>query len=1328
MHSACQNGHMDIIQYLITEQGDSALPDDDGSMPIHTACYHGKLSVVKYLITEQHCDPNSRGQFGRTPMHSACQNGHMDIIQYMISEQGCDPALPDDDGGMPIHIACLTGKFDVVKYLITEQHCDPNSRGELGCTPMYCACQCGNFDIIQYLISEQGCDPELPINNGHMPIHMTCYSGQVSVVKYLITEQHCDRNSRGFQGDTPLHIACQLGHMEIIQYLITELGCDPGLPNDFGMSPILIATFFGQSSVVKYLFAKQYSDSNRSGRFDFLLLHRACMNGDMDELRYLITELDYDPKMPNNVGNRPIHIACLSGQFNVVMYLITEQHCDPNVRGRYGRTPLHYACMSGNMDIIYYLIRELGCDPAIPDSSGNRPIHIACLSGHLILVKYLIIEHKNCDPNSRGQFGNMPMHFACQSGQIDVIDYLTELGFDSVLTNFLGNMPIHIACQSGQLNVVKYLITKLGCDSTLPNIFGDKPIHIACLNGQLSVVRYLIMEQHCDPNSRGEFSNTPLHIACLIDHMDLIYLVTELGCDPTLPNIHDDAPIHIACLDGNLNLVKYFFTKKQCNSNSRGRNGTTPLHCACKRGHMKIIQYLITELGCDPVVVDKTNISPLHLACRYGNTLAVKYLLQDGRVNVSSEDIYGRTPVDCAELSNKSYELLKLFHPLLKSRADYPIHSFTKAVLTGNSGAGKSSLAKIIIKQAPMKIIVKKDKDTGEGEKSTVNHSIVGSPLVQNENEFEVEALTAGIDSYEIRSEKIGNIVLYDLAGQSEYYFSQSVIMETVMQSTPAIFINLVDLSKSEEEIAQAVHYWLTFIENITSKASNQSCIIMVGSHIDLLNENELLIKSTLVQDLIDRRVKHFNYEGFVGMDCRKLSDTNTERFLPLLSQCQTAISTYSPPVSVYCHMLYSFLQTKLDKIACRFEDLISYFSTEEELVIPPNESLLSDLLEYLGDKGLIIYLKNNDCQAKSWVVVKREVIMKDINGVLFKPKYFRGYRPVASSTGIIRVSSLSKLFHEYDPEMLVQLMIRLEFCCPVNLSDIKTNLTTIDGTGITDINLFFPCLLSVERPQALTSEIRQSSSQQVCFGWCLGCMDYEYQFLTSRFIHILLLRLAYTFPLPSKGYSKIHNLYGLEKRCTVWKNGISWNNINGIRTVVEVIQQSRWVVVTMYHNKDITRPVEYSKHRSAVIRLVLELQKELAPDLETLECLISPSLLQQCPLDRLHESDLFTIADVASSILCCNPSVLSYKYGSNSLSTEKAICFEPYHLLSPSTVYELMDSSKSDQPVSSALLNEVRECCQQPQLESQSRLSLRKHLDSMSIFTGRNPLVSIMK
>ena len=50
------NGHMEVIQYLITELGcHPALPDKDNDMPIHESCRGGQLSVVKYLITEQHC-------------------------------------------------------------------------------------------------------------------------------------------------------------------------------------------------------------------------------------------------------------------------------------------------------------------------------------------------------------------------------------------------------------------------------------------------------------------------------------------------------------------------------------------------------------------------------------------------------------------------------------------------------------------------------------------------------------------------------------------------------------------------------------------------------------------------------------------------------------------------------------------------------------------------------------------------------------------------------------------------------------------------------------------------------------------------------------------------------------------------------------------------------------------------------------------------------------------------------------------------------------------------------------------------------------------------
>ena len=539
--------------------------------------------------------------------------------------------------------------------------------------------------------------------------------------------------------------------------------------------------------------------------------------------------------------------------------------------------------------------------------------------------------------------------------------------------------------------------------------------------------------------------------------------------------------------------------------------------------------------------------------------------------------------------------------------------------------------------------------------------------------------------------------------------------MEVFIQKSMAIFIDLVDLGKSDEEITHAVHYWLNFIEDCTYKSNEKSFLIMVGSHADKISKAQQKHKESVVTELVKKRVKNLEYVGFVSMDCRYFqgSSESCKLLLSLVSECHHSILARAPSVSMYCHLLYAFLQTK---IACQLQDVISSLSAEDS-PIPLEVPLLDELLESLSSKGAVMYFRNKQCLEKSWILVKTEIILKDVNGVLFAPEHFKEHRHIASNTGVICASSLRQLFPMYDPEMLVELLVSLEFCLLVNLSGVETNLqATSSNEDEADQLFFFPALSNTVRPQSLTKDIQKLSTQQLVSGWCLGCKDHKYQYFTARFLYTLIFRLSCTFPSLCENLSTSHSLHGLERKCTVWINGISWNNEDGIRTVVEVIQQNRWVVVTMYHNKDITRPVEYSKHRSAVIRLVLELQKELAPNLDTFESLISPSLLQQWPLKYLPVSDLFAIKDVAKSVLLHKPVILSCKDDSNQLSTETALLFEPYHLLSSSSVCELMNSSKSNQPVSSVLLNEVRECFQQPWLESQSHLSLREHLDSIII------------
>ena len=867
----------------------------------------------------------------------------------------------------------------------------------------------------------------------------------------------------------------------------------------------------------------------------------------MNIIKYLITEQGCDPTISDNNGHLPLHIGCRNGHLNATKYFITEQKCDPNSQGFNRWTPLHYASHGGHMNIIEYLITEQGCDPTILNNDGNLPVHIGCRNGHLNATKYFITEQK-CDPNSRGQYGRT---------------------------------PLHQASQGGHMNIIKYLITEQGCDPTISDNNGDLPLHIGCRNGHLNATKYFITEQKCDPNSRGQYGRTPLHQASEGGHMNIIeYLITELDCNPTILDIDGNLPLHIACCNGHLNATKYFITEQKCDPSSRGLNGNTPLHYASQGGYIKIVKYLVTEAGCDPLMDNNDKRTILHLASYCGHTQIVQWLLHDGRLKILTKDWLGQTCVDLAGGVKNRFEILKLFQPFVKPPKLFPIHTCSKVLLTGNSAAGKTTLVKVITERAS----------------SYFN-------LFKFGNVEQVVTNTAGIVPSILDSWEVGKMVMYDLAGHTEYHSSHSAIMETVMQQSPATFIQLIDLSITESEITKQLHYWLNFIDSATCKSSNKSCVIIVGSHADLLTKEQLQSNLALTSSIVQKRMTAGQeFIGIVSLDCRKIDSAGTREFIYLLLKSHQVITSRASSMSFYCHLLYAFLQSKPEISVCTFYELISSLECEDS-PIPTQVPILTELLVALNDKGIIFFIQNQQQVEKSWIVVDTKTILTEIDGILFAPRNFAEHLQIASSTGIVLSSSLKQLLPQYKIklEMLISLLQRLELCHRVDLSGITTNIQSLGTSSIGDeCYLFFPSLIDFCRPDT------QPGEENFSFGWSICCSDSDYQCFTSRFLHVLLLRLAYTFTLASDHAATISHQ---QCKCIVWTNGITWENDEGIRTVVELIDYNRRVVVAMSHKTD-SRQVEYTKHRSAVIRLVLDLQQQLCPRLEISEYLISPSLL----------------------------------------------------------------------------------------------------------------------
>ena len=553
---------------------------------------------------------------------------------------------------------------------------------------------------------------------------------------------------------------------------------------------------------------------------------------------------------------------------------------------------------------------------------------------------------------------------------------------------------------------------------------------------------------------------------------------------------------------------------------------------------------------------------------------------------------------------------------------------------------------------------------------------------------------------------------MYDFAGQQEYYSSHAAILEHVMHKSAAMFFCMIDLSKSINSISQSLHYWLTFIDNACSTAEEMSHVAIIGSHADQIVSLDLEEKSLLLQTIAVKRVKSQRYVGCITMDCRFANTENSCRLVSLLTNSQEFIAVSRPAISYYCHVLYAFLHTKLKVVGCSLEDLMSIIAEESDSILPIDLSVLSELLTTLSDRGLIIFINNSE--SSSWVVAKVEALLNEINGTLFAPPHFKEYRNLASNTGIVPTSNLHNVFPLHNLEMVIGFLVSLNFCRLVDSSALQyTNLQTTTSHSTADL-LFFPGLVQSERPDSLTLH------GTLQFGWCLGCLDPN-QFFGSRFLHLLLLSVAYRFPLAAR-CSTTSSLCGLQRRCTVWKNGISWRDSDGITTVIELIDKNRWVIVAMSCNED--RPVQFAKLRSELISLVRHLQGERCQSLEVCECLISPSMIQRYPFDDLPDTDLFDIQDVADSMLRRKPSICSLNKDCIGHLPTESLPFEPYHLISPSYVCQLFNSDVADQPVPVPLLQVVRTLCNQSKMKPLVYRKLRQFLDSLSIFAGRNPLV----
>ena len=1398
-------------QLLLTKLLSSCDPNVkncDGNTPLHVACKHAAVQCIRYLVKERGCDVSVRNVKGELPLHIAvrkltshiCDRKNLNAVKLVETDHEVNSTTVSGD--TPLHIACRMGNTTIVQYLLKVLNCDPDMQTSSGDTALHLICKTASCwkdqDLLRYLLKKRHCNPDTQNANEETPLHIACQLQDLRIVKTIGKFVH-NPNLTTLSGDTPLHVACKSKkdnlftnpRTDIVRYLVMMKKCDQTIANNKGELPLHLACMYSVE-LVKLVsncnINSQTADGNTPLHIAFYTL-----------VRWVLEIRQPDANIQNQKRESPLHIPFnIKNKMEIAKYLIETRQCDANIQNQKGESPLHIVCARGNLEFVR-LVEN--CDVNAKTNSGDTPLHTVCRSNSgsavdcyevLEIVKYLVKE-RHCDITIQNKEKELPLHIACQNCSLDVIKLVSKCNVE--LQTVSGDTPLHLACKRGDPDIVEYLITVRHCNPRVHNSDNELPLHIACETfANLKTVK-LLCNSDIDVNTKTYHSgNTPLHHACKYsyakDFEDVVkYLVVEKSGDLSIQNNNRQLPLHIACSSTNISLkIVKLLSNYDTDFNSKTLTGDTPLHEVCKVDNYysdkrkQVVRFLVENKHCDPNCQNNTGMTPLHYTCKLNAEGTVLYLLSTGKVepSISAKNSDGQTPIMCTND-------IEIIRELLKHGAD-PQPLYQRYEKFFNECSSESP------PPTPFNVLVLGNASTG---KTTLIESLKaeGKLVVQDTNP---DAHTAGIIPNSFESKEYGLVTFYDFAGQHEYYASHEAVIRIIARSTPPVIILLVNISESEENTKQKILYWLSFISNQFPTVTSKPHLIITGSHADIVadhggdpNAKMKSIKNSIKSQLEKSTAK---FVACATMDCRysdsegmsslrqnleksskELKDHGVMNFmshcfhiylleyfkdLPAVSLSQ--ITSCLLQKSRFEHHTYFHHTCSLYKNQAGIED------SNPKRLLPTRPSEIDSILEELSEKGHVILLKSSRRQF-SWVILNKQVLLGDINGTVFAPVSFQQYKELASSssTGVVPFSTIANHFPEHDPNMIVSFLSHLEFCHEIvdeevlNLIEGKLAYSTTSSAYLGPYFLF-PHLVSIECPQHIW---RPDENFEYKCGWLLWCSE-DHHFFTSRFLQVIILRLAFSFALDIQ-IKKRRDHPAIQRHCSIWKNGISWLNADGIEVVVEMREQNQVVAVMMRCDEESETRIECIHLRSSLFQKILRTKEEFCSEVSTTEAFINPNELQY-PLRPPQDLTLFSLSDVARSVInkkrfvicsgchCC-------------LKLENLLLFEPYADLGENILKELFDEEKKDTEVTDEFLNRIankmvrkkdskyidykKECFLQlfdplpaslykgaskdpidqlvlifqhwrDRSKDRSFGGLRKELDEYSVFCGRNPLV----
>ena len=655
-----------------------------------------------------------------------------------------------------------------------------------------------------------------------------------------------------------------------------------------------------------------------------------------------------------------------------------------------------------------------------------------------------------------------------------------------------------------------------------------------------------------------------------------------------------------ACTSGDLNVVDNLITNG-CNVNCSNRrnmyeveyfyydNDLTPLMVAVIAGHDKIVKKLILA-GAKVGMRSSCYNTALHFAAA-NNHIQAGILLAEGGASFRTKNKYLVTPLDAAQSAE--------FVEAINQAASFTTRK--TLCIIGNAESGKSTLIAAL---------------------QAVRSSVFGKIFNHFRRVDDRRKRTAGIETIHHYSQKYGEVLFFDFAGQHEYHGPHQMFLESLL-SKPGVSMTLLLVVKATEEedaILHQLHRWLTPVALMATAASPPQ-VIVIGSFLDQVKyKHEATAQVTKCIEATRKNLEESPLEivGSCFLNCRQPQSEGIDQL------CQYLEGIPVPEFRA-THTQYSLawvlsqIRSSFKVKAVQLQEFSKWIQDNKHNLsqtMPPPEMVCQDL----SAAGHALYLPNKEAPPKGWLVLDLPSILQDVYGTLFSQS-----EDIANEVGLVHRQHLGSLFQDLDVEFVQQLLVGMEFCIPVDPSVLKVEVSKLTQSKEASGWLFFPALMSVKAPLPSSESLPQHSA---CFS-CWQLMTSKKHSISARVLQTILLRLAANFVVKQRDEE------GVQRHCcSIWWNGIAWQSKKGVDVTIRITNNR---VIQVLSTSDVSADRSYQSfhYLSDVISDIISVVRQLSPNFAAAAYIVHP-----WKMAALHEDattpppkEMFPVEDIRNSI-----------------------------------------------------------------------------------------------